>query len=419
MSTLLNHIARDCLATFVVAAAVLLAGCGGGESSGTPAAPPPPPPPAGTLDTTFGTGGNAVTQIVSHHAYGDSVAVQSDGKIVVAGYAIDPTSLESVLLARYGPNGVLDPTFGTAGEVLTQFGTGNARSNGMVVQADGKIVVVASGVPFCGLIRYLGTGALDPAFGTNGIVPFSSGYCGRIALQTDGKLVAAGGAQIHRFNPDGTPDASFGNAGTANPGLGASITECCDVALAADGRIVVAGTESTGGFFPVGSYIIRRLNPDGTFDTTCCTDLIGGLADTHSSVRLATQGDGKILFTINGHEPEVHQLLENGLVDTSFGQAGVAKGGSTGAVRAIALQTNGKILLVGEGNTTLDVTRFNANGTLDTGFGVGGVASTQYATSSHGFGVAIQPDGRIVATGYAYIPPIVLITARFFGDAAP
>src|SRR5207249_10133055 len=135
-------------------------------------------------------------------------------------------------LVRYTTTGTLDATFGSAGHVITPFGSGNARSNGMVIQPDGKIVVVAHDFTSCALMRFLGSGALDPKFGAKGIVPFGFGSCGRIALQKDGKIVVGDGTgRLVRFDPDGTLDTSFGNAGSVDVGLRDG-GMCCDIALA-------------------------------------------------------------------------------------------------------------------------------------------------------------------------------------------
>jgi len=420
--TLSSVILHRSLVELALVAAVLLSGCGGGGSS-SDTTPTPPPPPPGTQDATFGTGGYVATR-VAIRAYADSVALQSDGKIVIAGTATDDASdatRQTVMLVRYTAGGSLDPTFGSAGQVLTRLGTENATSHGMAIQGDGKIVVVANGQTSCGLIRYLGTGVLDPTFGTNGFVPVGTLSCGRIALQKDGKIVVGDGTgHLLRFHPDGALDVSFGNAGAVDLGV---FGNCCDIALAPDGRLVVTAIVPfgfSGEFAHPFSAIVRFISPDGTSDLACCTFDAGFGIGGPGELRPVVQADGKVVFTLGS---TVHRLLPDGSSDSAFGNGGIATVSSAmGAVNGIALQANGKIVVVGcrlpVDKADMAVARFNSNGTLDTTFGNGGMAVAQYAAPSQGFGVAIQADGRIVAAGNTteFPGPNVLLSSRFFGD---
>lgn len=158
-----------------------------------------------------------------------ALAIQGDGKIVVAGsiglYQTDPDS--SVALARYQPDGTPDPTFGSGGKVVTDLATGADAVATLAVQLDGKIVITGT-IGFGGtdadfiLARYTADGSLDPAFGSGGKVTTDLGPADRatsLVLQSDGKLVVAGStgygpdlAALLRYNPDGSVTLVSGRA---------------------------------------------------------------------------------------------------------------------------------------------------------------------------------------------------------------
>src|SRR6266566_6132870 len=193
---------------------------------------------AGDLDPTFGTTGMVMTDINRSTDIANAVAIQADGKLVVVGqtYKQNDFSNEDFVVTRYNPDGTLDTTFGRGGKVRTDFPGLAAVPSSVVIQPDGKIVVAGGAFPlftFAGdfkVVRYNPNGSLDTSFGDGGIVTttFPEGsYAFDVALQADGKIIAAGtvfvdfipGDQsdtdfaLARYNPDGTPDATFGNGG--------------------------------------------------------------------------------------------------------------------------------------------------------------------------------------------------------------
>jgi uncharacterized delta-60 repeat protein len=231
---------------------------------------------SGTLDTSFGTNGKVLTDFGSSvDGQADAVAVQPDGKIVVAGSTTGP-KMNKFALARYTTNGALDKSFGTGGEVFTGFRSSNhSFGKGVALQEDGKIVVAGSTKHakrfYFALARYTRRGHLDPRFGTGGRVLTRFGSSRRsqavaygVAVQTDGKIVAAGwttyvstdiecdgnGSSIAlaRYTTRGTLDTGFGKRGTVAKqfGDGGSFSECgtedaAAVAIQPDGNIVTAG----------------------------------------------------------------------------------------------------------------------------------------------------------------------------------
>jgi uncharacterized delta-60 repeat protein len=244
--------------------------------------------PDGRLDPTFGEGGKVVTDIPAHprrfaeflERGANAVAIQPDGKIIAAG-----AGAQSFALARYTWDGRLDRSFGSGGEVFTDFGGHPPQvedyAEALAVQADGKIIAAGgrSGELF-ELARYLPNGHLDPGFGRGGRVVTNRGDSGydvvqALALQPDGKVIAAGGrgprfpaVTLARYTATGQLDRSFGGGGPANGRANGANA----VALERDGRIVVAGVDNqmdleTGG--PTVYHLaLIRYRRDGRLDPT-------------------------------------------------------------------------------------------------------------------------------------------------------
>ena len=214
----------------------------------------------GTLDASFGSGGIVTTAIGSGSDRGYDVAIQSDGKIVVAGYS-ESGSNSDFALVRYGTDGTLDASFGTGGIVTTAIGSNNDYGSSVAIQEDGKIVVAgfsnnASNDDFA-LVRYGTDGTLDASFGTDGkvrTVITSDDWGTAVAIQTDGKIIVAGSSfsglsttfAITRYKTDGTMDTSFGWGGIVTTAIGSMQDMVDSLAIQADGKIVVTGYCNNG-----------------------------------------------------------------------------------------------------------------------------------------------------------------------------
>jgi uncharacterized delta-60 repeat protein len=205
----------------------------------------------GALDNTFGTGGKVTTPIGSDHDEAYSVAIQTDGKLVVAGSSYNGDNYDFALV-RYTTNGSLDLTFGTGGIVTTDLGGNGDLGYSVAIQTDGKLVVAGSGGNAnnnngnSALVRYTTNGALDPYFGTGGIVTTTFGTTGNsVAIQTDGKLVVAGvtigNFALARYTSNGSLDLTFGTGGRVATNIGSSDDVGQSVAIQTDGKLVVAG----------------------------------------------------------------------------------------------------------------------------------------------------------------------------------
>jgi len=255
---------------------------------------------------------------VFHGSYDEAfgLAYQSDGKIVAVGLA-SPSG--DAALARYRADGTLDDTFGTGGEVLIDLAGGADRLRAVQVQSDGKIVAAGQaemgGQEDALLVPLHPDGSLDTSFGDDGIVTTDvNGFDDRfrdMALQSDGKIVVVGQQTeadgtttrftVSRFHPDGTPDAAFGTDGVVVvdfTGLSAAAT---GIALQADGKIVAGGhTETGAGGRSTRDFAVARLHPDGTLDTSSDSDgkntavISGDRADT--ALGLAIEPSGFIVL---------------------------------------------------------------------------------------------------------------------------
>ena len=244
----------------------------------------------GTLDTTFGSAGKVLTDLGGSGSVdvASAVAIQPDGKIVAAGYS-DASGSYDFALARYNTNGTLDTTFGSTGRVLTDLsGSGSGDfASAAAIQSDGKIVAAgfsdASGTPYdFAIARYRSNGTLDPTFDSSGKVLTDLSASGSydqahaLVIQPDGKIVAAGLSlangnadfAIVRYNPNGTLDSTFNSTGKVLTDLSGSGSqdEASAIAIQSDGRIVAAGDSAVGGGDP--DFAIARYMPDGTLDGT-------------------------------------------------------------------------------------------------------------------------------------------------------
>lgn len=215
---------------------------------------------AGALDASFGTSGKTLTSIGSDD-YAYAAAQQSDGKIVAVGEASNGTN-KKFALARYDANGILDTSFGTSGKVMTSLGAYDDSAKAVAIQSDGKIVVAGhtsdSSRQFIALARYSSTGVLDSSFGTGGIVtyPLGSGdsYANSVALQPNGKILIGGVSKIAgqdvftllRYSSTGSLDASFGSGGVATTAVTPNGSAANAVKRQGDGKIMLAGHASNG-----------------------------------------------------------------------------------------------------------------------------------------------------------------------------
>jgi uncharacterized delta-60 repeat protein len=340
----------------------------------------------GSKDTTFNLG-------TGLSAYVNSIAIQTDGKILVGGNFTSYNGVSEYRIIRLNTDGTKDASF------ISGIGF-NSFIRSIAVQADGKILVGGNftsykGVAQSKIIRLNTDGSKDTSFniGTGFDATVIS-----IVAQADGKILVGGffttykgitENRIIRLNTNGNKDTSF------TTGVGFN-NEVLSIAVQNDGKILLGGGFSS--YNGVTENRIIRLNTDGTKDTS----FSAGIGFSHSVLSIALQNDGKILIggdfiVYNGvAENKMTRLNADGTKDISFSTGT----GFNGYVNAIAEQTDGKILIGGSFNsfkrmTEKGIIRLNADGTKDVSFTTGTILNTFWVYS-----IVVQNDGKIIVGGY-------------------
>ena len=336
--------------------------------------------PNGSPDPSFGDGGSVELKgvapgVLTEISELSGALILPDGKILVSVSLSgrDLTQPAGVAMARFNPDGSLDPSFGVGGVVRTTVEGVSLRLSDLARGPDGSII--AAGTIFFGpparaaVFRFLPDGGLDPAFGEDGILGLDDKLITSnepsIAVQSDGRILVGGrsphpapGAVVARVLADGTPDPEFGSAGFSVTPVGTTAS-AGPLLVAPDGRIVV-GVDTDAS-----DFALLRLTADGSLDASF-------------------DHDGRVL---------THFL-----------------GGSGYGLRDVALQPDGKILAVGQRGGDYDdgfpdgytvLARYQTIGLLDNSFAGDGIATTLGAgnADSTGEALALQPDGRIVVSG--------------------
>ncbi len=366
------------------------------------------------LDTTFNNTGYRVQFLISDGSVGESVAFQSDGKIVLGGWTRSIALWGSFAVMRLNTNGLLDTSFDGDGIAVTTVANFN-RGDTVRIQPDGKILL--AGNRYFGstnndftMLRYNADGTLDNSFDGNGIAApntsaFWDDYAYDMALQTDGKLVLVGTTSptttVGETLPTDIAIMRVTTAGGLDPTFNASgiviirfngVSESADaVAIQQDGKIVI------GGFLNntiKDEFLLIRLQSNGLLDASFGTggitfNSVSGGNDRINS--LLIQSDGKILA---GGGSFVARYTSDGALDQTFGQNGVVT--APHSVRQLLLRPDDRFLAVGGG---VSVSRFNANGSPDTSFnGTGTVSAGVPGSSCVGKSVA-QKDNSIAVGG--------------------
>jgi uncharacterized delta-60 repeat protein len=279
-------------------------------------------------------------------------ALQSDGKIVIAGYTYDFAGYKKFLLLRIHSNGSLDNSFGGTGKVSPPLSSNHDEATSVAIQADGKIVAVGysssscsnicNGMQFCvplfTIVRYHSNGTPDASFGQNGIIamgvgPYNSGKANSVVIQPDGRIVVAGevhkyycddyysgstyssGLIIARFNVDGSADASFGQGGQVIDST--TMMNCTSFAMQADGKYLSAG------YNYVNSYTLSRYNNNGSIDNGFAQNIAQMNFHINS---VAAMPNGKIMMAVrrqnSPYQFMIARLKNDGRFDSSFNLTG-------------------------------------------------------------------------------------------------
>ncbi|MEO7801572.1 MAG: Ig-like domain-containing protein, partial [Ginsengibacter sp.] len=320
----------------------------------------------GNLDNTFSDDGIQMQNLFPGFV-ANSVAIQPDEKIVVVGHAFI-NKVTYIILFRFNTDGSLDNTFDVDGVLKTHFQENTADA--VAVQGDGKIVVAGGNTDFV-ILRFNTNGSLDNTFSGDGrqITDFGSDdHASSIALQPDGKIIVAGSTgfydkdyAIARYNTNGSLDNSFSNDGLQTTDFSSSDDYGNSLALQSDGKIVVAGGTSNGAL----DYSIARYNIDGTLNNNLSLDG-KQTTDFHSSFddgkSLALQSDGKIVVggyseTNVSRDFALSRYNTDGSLDNSFSNDGkqlTAVTDGSNEISGLAIFDN-KLYAVGTGNNRLFV----------------------------------------------------------------
>jgi uncharacterized delta-60 repeat protein len=369
-------------------------------------------------------------------------------------------------LVRFGPDGAVDPTFGTDGVVVTRSPARSFVANALALQADGKILVagrlgdLAAASLQMAVQRYNPDGSLDIGFGADGTATLRIGPAGAearaITVQPDGKVLVAGTAfasgqaddafAVARFDTDGRPDDTFGPHGSVTTRVGVAGAQATAIGLRQDRTIVVAGTAFANGATD-DDFAVAVYTPDGALDRAfgangiVTTDFgTGERPSLDRASALAIQPDGKIVvagtarivdtaFAVVRYEP-------NGSPDKGFGVEGKASVtvGPDAQVHALVVQPDGGPVLAGSGGSAANGTapfallRFQLEGHTDPSFGTHGLATTTFEGSRSGARTVIaQPDGKLLAGGAKFgapsasgdaLPESGFALARYNGDGS-
>lgn len=389
---------------------------------------------AGQLDPGFAAGG--IFEAHFGFAFDKAIAIQSDGKIVVAGTL---NSTEGVLI-RLNADGTLDQSFGSGGIVNANFQDDGSTIVGLAIQPDGKILAAADrALPPGFVVRYKSDGTLDTVFGKGGIADLPITHVNALAVQSDGKILGAGLAfmvssntsAVGRLDANGQVDKNFGSGGMALlPG-----PQAIAIALQKDGKILTASPGFLDGqqFLPESALgppqpsQLARLKTNGRIDASFGVD--GQVACLADSPAIKVQSDGKILVAGsvvarmmpfppgNNSGFGVLRYNSDGSIDSAFGKHGGSVTSFTptvpeAAAFALAVQTNGNIVVAGlggppvgnpnqpQGPSSFALARYARSGQLDTTFGTGGKVVTSFGNNTAWISaLAIQADGKIVAAG--------------------
>jgi uncharacterized delta-60 repeat protein len=396
------------------------------------------PAQAASLDPTFGSAGVASTAF-GNYGSAARVVIQPDGRIVAAGQ----TALGEFALARYTTTGALDTSFNGTGKVATMpSGSCSGQARALALQADGKIVVAGASCPNFSstrnftVYRYNTDGSLDATFGSSGkaTVNFYAGASEAYAVAVQGSSIwvagyAGSGFALARLTSSGTLDYSFGSgsgAVTSTVGTGSAFAN--SLVIQADGKPVLAGYASSGGTV----FALTRYTTNGALDATFgaggkVLTHVAGTSSGNSAIAtsLAVQSDGNIVAAgyaksagADYYRVAAVRYTSAGALDSYFGSgtgkvlSAIGSGDAIGS--DVAIDANGGIVVGGYSKAgsyrQLTLNRYDQYGNQDVGFGP--VATAVGSANAAVQGLAIQGDGKIVVAGYGN-SPATFVVARY------
>jgi len=390
----------------------------GEQLSGIPAGPP------GDIDPTFDQDGSVLIGTGRQRDDTlQAIVLQPDGKYVVLGSShafLSPAPNVSMTLFRLATDGNLDPSFATAGTATFPPAGGVTLAGAdAALQSDGKIVVAGSTAPAGSLfvMRLDADGAIDAGFGSGGRVTLGVGTheVHRVFVLPSGAILVAattpGALLLVRVDEHGVPDAGFGTGGMRLTAFPAQVEPLVPDHLLADGRLLAVGGVARNG---ARDLAVVRFAADGSVDASfgdggvAAVDAVPG--EDELAHALAPQGGRLIIVGGSDTHAVMTRLHAHGGLDASFGSGGVvvddAPSASRGAHRAVVVQPDGRIAtLAADAGTISDevvyaIRRFDEDGNVDPAFAKGGAATTRLLRESTPRALLLLPDGRFVAAGH-------------------
>lgn len=388
-------------------------------------------------DTSFNFDGHVNTPMGINNDYANQVLIQSDGKIVAAGYQTDNPTFgpQRIALARYLQTGYIDSTFGVNGKSIISFSSQDWCNTALILPDD-KIIIAGQNSSGMYVARLNSNGTIDSTFGINGINTLSAGAglgsgINHICLLPDGSLIAAGSSQltgsnnfelkIVKYTSTGQIDNSFGTNGVVMPGFNYITVSPGKVIVKNDGKIVVAGKVSYDQFgITISECFLSQLNPDGSIDSSFANNGLGvygpgkGFQDmvlfNNKIIAIANVGTN-----VQGTSGDigVYRYNVDGSIDSTFGV-----NGSTSVFvdsyaeygNALVVQPDGGILVGGSffnfgGGTGTDclILRFLYDGTIDTSFGTNGIFKTGVSSGTDAISdMVLTLDNNLMVCGYGH-----------------
>jgi uncharacterized delta-60 repeat protein len=388
---------------------------------------------SGQLDLTFGGGdGVAMQDFGGVDNYGSAAAVMDGSKILVTG-SYGNYGEQDVIVSRHNSDGSLDTSFGGGGYAIVDLGSGFDSAKAIAVQSDGKILVAgytdnsANGADYdMAVVRFNSDGSLDNSFGSGGVVlvDFEAGFDigNSLAVQADGKIIVGGSATMMdtfnsvfamaRLNADGSLDSMLDGDGKVTKDLSTDLNYYYSASLAiglVGDQVVLAGYATD---FVNSDAALAWFNvSDGSFDHATLYDWG---RDDDAATAMAVTSDGKLVVAGYSHDGmgvsdfAVMRLLGDGSMDGSFNGGSVVRASLSGghdSAHAVSVDVLGNVIVAGKANgmgEDFGLVRYLSDGSLDAGFGAGGIVRVNVAGTDDTAYAVLQPaEGKLVVVGTA------------------
>jgi len=407
------------------------------------------------LDPTFGNAGYVLTSVSSGQDKAYGISIQPDGKFVVAGFTTSGITGKDFVCIRYNSDGTIDNSFGTNGIVKTDIQTGSEdEAHSIALQTDGKIVL--GGFSDNGfdrdavLVRYNSDGTLDNAFGNNGIVitDFDSSFQDNISVVKihgiTGNIVVGGSADINtnrskpvvaRYLSNGVLDSTFNSTGIRLLWVHQYdyqyLFNVEDLVVQPNGKITGVGWRDFPTISPSSDMWAFRINSDGSMDITFSSDgvnVFNGPFNGHDkafsmllkSNNNITLAGGQYISTMEYYF-SIREINANGTA-TNWGTHADYGSFLNDIAYALKEDSNGKFVMAGSSGSTIAKTfalaRVTPSGVLDNTFGTNGMITTTFGSNALNecFDMLLQTDNKIVAAGYSGND---IVIARYLGSSMP